>query len=134
MFTFFALVLFTVHSALADDWEPLAGNDQIRSFMSGLTVERTTNDGQTLRGEYRADGTGTVFSFGAPVDRTWDVSDDDKLCINVGSERLCYGLEHNLKEPGTYRATAVDGGESATFRTSALLGVSRVQGKIPSTR
>ena len=49
-------------TALANnnEWLPVTGAETLRDFISGLKAERTLPNGEISRGEYRADGTGTL--------------------------------------------------------------------------
>ena len=69
--------------ALAQDgeWVPVTGAERLRDFMSGLKAERTVLRGTVNRADYDADGTGTLFAWGAAIPRTWSVEGDDRICV-----------------------------------------------------
>ena len=59
-----SLCLAGSFSVLAQEkeWVPLTGDENLRAFMSGLTVDRELKNGRISRGVYSADGTGTLFT------------------------------------------------------------------------
>ena len=118
LFCCFLLLICFPQLGIAEksEWKSLNSKEEVSSFVSGLIVERVDEHGQTLRGEYRADGTGTVFSFGAPIERTWKVSEANELCINVGTDTKCYVLEKNISQSGLYRAKDSKTGVQAEFQ------------------
>ena len=97
-------------------WLPVTGVGTLRDFISGLTAERTLPNGEVSRGEYFADGTGTLFAWGAAVPRTWSIKGDDRICIAENGPTVCYRLERNAVEPDRYRARDVLTGRSTEFR------------------
>jgi hypothetical protein len=100
-----------------DNWAPVTGADKLSRFMSGLSAERTLAGGEVSRGEYRADGTGTLASWGATFSRTWEIREDDQICITAESETVCYRFENNTEDPQLYRAREVSTGSLTEFRT-----------------
>jgi len=58
----FALSAATV--AQGNAWMPVTGTETLRNFMSDRTAERTLPGGEVSRGEYRPDGTGTLYAWG----------------------------------------------------------------------
>ena len=102
--------------AQTDQWQPVSGAETLRNFVSGLTVERELPNGEISRGEYRADGTGTLYSWGASLSRTWSIKGDEQICITEIAETLCYTFEKNTVEPGLYRAREVVSGTLSVFR------------------
>lgn len=57
------LSVFVV-SAEARDWAAVTGAAKLTMFMSDLKAERVLPNGEISRGEYRVDGTGTLYSWG----------------------------------------------------------------------
>lgn len=114
----FCLLLLLGPPVVAQDgqWLPVTGVDTLRDFISGLTAERTLPNGEVSRGEYFADGTGTLFAWGAAVPRTWSIKGDDRICIAENGPTVCYRLERNAVEPDRYRARDVLTGRSTEFR------------------
>ena len=102
--------------AQTDQWQPVSGAETLRNFVSGLTAERTLPNGEISKAEYRADGTGTLYSWGASLSRTWSIKGDDQVCISEKAETLCYTFEKNTAEPGLYRAREVTNGTLSEFR------------------
>lgn len=104
------LLFLTVTPATAAEWLPVTGEDDLERLMSGLQAERTLPGGEVHRGEYRPDGTGTLFSWGAEIPRTWSVKEDDQVCITAKRDTFCYQLEQSSKDPRQYRAREVTSG------------------------
>lgn len=67
LFSATSLLLLLSATAIAQDanWQPITGAENLRQFMGGLKVERTLAGGEVSRGEYNADGTGTLFFVGS---------------------------------------------------------------------
>lgn len=86
--------------------------------MSDRTAERTLPGGEVSRGEYRPDGTGTLYAWGASIPRTWSVKGDDQICITAESVTQCYTLERNAANPELYRARDAATGALAEFRVT----------------
>jgi hypothetical protein len=121
------LVCLLAPAAQAQDWEPITGAQALRDFMSGRTV--TWSEGPaTRRGEYRADGTGTLYAWGTSFDRTWSVEGDEQMCIQGEPESLCYTLERSTTDPSLYRVTEVASGEAVEIRDAGPGGTSVAAG------
>ncbi len=73
------LVLSAVTVAQGNEWIPVTGAETLHNFMSGIKVERTLPSGTISRGEYYPDGTGTLFSWGAAIPRTWAMKGNDQI-------------------------------------------------------
>ena len=100
-----AIICFLmVYPAQANEWIPVTGADNLKNFMGGLKAERTLPNGYISRGEYRADGTGTVFSWGDEIPRKWEIKVVDQLCITINIGSICYQIERNSDNPKLYRA------------------------------
>ncbi|MEX1285183.1 MAG: hypothetical protein AB1Z18_10590 [Desulfobacterales bacterium] len=97
---------------------PVTGTETLRNFMSDRTAERTLPGGEVSRGEYRPDGTGTLYAWGASIPRTWSVKGDDQICITAESVTQCYTLERNAANPELYRARDAATGALAEFRVT----------------
>ena len=120
---FLSLLQTTATTAQNHNWAPVTGADKLSRFISGLTAERTLAGGEVSRGEYRADGTGTLTSWGATFSRTWEIGGDDQICITAESETVCYQFENNTEDPQLYRAREVSTGKLTEFRTADQLAV-----------
>ena len=72
--------------------------------MSGTKAERELPNGEISRGEYNPDGTGTIYSWGAAIPRTWEVRGDDQICITAKGVSNCYWFEKNSADATMYRA------------------------------
>ncbi len=112
------LVMSTSARAQGNEWMPVTGEETLREFMSGMTAERTLPNGDVSRGEYHADGTGTLYSWGAAIPRTWSVKDDDQICITAERTTLCYQFEQNAADPDLYRVRDVASGTLTEFRVT----------------
>ncbi len=88
--TFIALFLSTTVISHSAEWKPVTGEENLRSFMSDTKMEWEEPGGENSRGEYRADGTGTLYSWGgAAIPRTWEVKGDDQICVGARQETRC---------------------------------------------
>lgn len=99
-------------------WSTLKGKGALTAFMSGLKVERKLPNGEISRGEYRADGTGTLYSWGEAFERTWRIEGDEQLCITARSGDVCYLIERNADDPALYRARHVATEQAFEFRVT----------------
>jgi hypothetical protein len=117
--TFMALFLSTTVIAQSAEWQPVTGEENLRSFMSDTKMEWEEPGGENSRGEYRADGSGTLYSWGgAAIPRTWEVKGDDQICVGGRQETQCWKLEKNSADPTLYRSTEVKTGTVTEFRRS----------------
>ena len=107
-----------VVSTHANEWIPVNGAETLKEFMSGMKAERTLAGGEISWGEYRPNGTGTLYSWGAQIPRTWEVKGDDQICVSARGETLCYFLERNSDNPDLYRARDVASGTEAEFKVT----------------
>ncbi len=89
------LVMFNAVMAQSSEWVPITGAETLRKFMSGTKVERKLPSGDMSRGEYHPDGTGTLYSWGASISRTWEVKGDEQVCITEERVTRCYQFERN---------------------------------------
>lgn len=112
------LALSAATVAQGNAWMPVTGTETLRNFMSDRTAERTLPGGEVSRGEYRPDGTGTLYAWGASIPRTWSVKGDDQICITAESVTQCYTLERNAANPELYRARDAATGALAEFRVT----------------
>ena len=110
------LLMSTAAQAQDTEWTPVTGAETLRDYISGMKVERTLPNGAVSRGEYHADGTGTLYSWGAAIPRTWSVEGDDRICITSERTTLCYQFEQNAADPDLYRARDVATGTLTEFR------------------
>jgi hypothetical protein len=95
-----------------EGWAPVTGAETLRNFMSGLVAERKLPSGEVSRAEYKADGTGVLYSWGAEFPRTWEVKGDDQLCFTMQRKTRqpktqCYTLERNTAVADLYRVREV---------------------------
>ncbi|MEA1889669.1 MAG: hypothetical protein U9N50_07825 [Pseudomonadota bacterium] len=102
--------------AQATEWTAVTGADKLRHFMSGQTIERSLPDGETSRAEYKADGTGVLYSWGASFQRTWSIKGEDQICLTEQRKTLCYQIEKSSADANLYRVIDVATGRKAEFR------------------
>lgn len=118
----FALLLAVSTAGIAQDgeWTPVTGAQKLRDFMSGLTAERELPSGGLARGEYRADGTGTLNAWGETFPRAWSVKGDDQICVSEPptTVTICYALERNNTDLSLYRVRDVATGAVAEIRVT----------------
>jgi len=124
------LFLFSLSSiAQSAEWQPVTGEENLRNFLSGTTLEWEEPGGDNSRGEYRADGTGTLFSWGgAEIPRTWEVKGDDQLCVTARRVTTCSRLEKNTADPALYRSIQVATGRMTEIRMSEDGATATVKG------
>lgn len=111
-------VLSTAALAQSSEWVSITGAETLRKFMSGTKVERKLPSGDLSRGEYHPDGTGTLYSWGASIPRTWEVKGDEQVCITVERVTRCYQFERNSADLDLYRARDVTSDEWVEFRVT----------------
>ncbi len=109
--------------AQSNDWVPVTGAGNLSRFMSGLTVERELPSGELSTGEYHADGTGILTSWGVSYPRTWRIEGDGQICITAEKESQCYQYEQNRSDPERFRARVSSGGEWVEFRSTGVRAV-----------
>ena len=128
------LLLFFCSGTLAQgsNWQPIIGAQALQTFMSGrvLTIEESRDS--LRRGEYRADGTGTLHAWGAQFDRSWEVKGEDQVCVNGHPVSACYRIEKNSDDPLLYRVTEVSTGAVTEIREEAPGGTSVAAGASPA--
>jgi len=112
------LMLSAPAFAQSNDWVPVTGADNLSTFMSGLTIEQKLPSGELSTGEYHADGTGILISWGVSYPRTWRIEGDDQVCITAEKESQCYQYEQNSSDPERYRGRVSSGGEWLEFRST----------------
>jgi len=98
------------------EWSPITGKDPLRALISGITAERKLPNGQLATGEYFADGTGILHTWGASIKRTWEIKGEDQICITAAGDTKCYLYEKNNTVEGLYRGRLVSSKEWTEFR------------------
>lgn len=121
------LMATMVGTAIAQDkqWVPVTGAEKLGNFMSGMKAERKLPNGEISRGEYRADGTGTLYSWGETFPRTWAVEGDDKLCVTEKRVSNCYRIEQSATDSDLYRVQDLESGKLMEFRVTEGRGVAK---------
>ncbi len=111
------MVGFTPQSH-GNQWTPITGIETLKSFMSGVVAERTLPSGELSKGEYNADGTGTLYSWGAQIQRTWKIKGEDQVCITAQRVTNCYRFDRSSTDENLYRATDVATGKIVEFQVT----------------
>ncbi len=122
--------------AQAGEWQPVTGADNLRAFMAGTKLEWKDLGGDTSRGEYRDDGSGILYAWGASFPRQWETKGDDQICVTGEPASQCYRLEKSKSEPTRYRAIDVATGTAVEIHKIGPKGRAVVSGdttKRPST-
>ena len=102
-------------TAQAEDWQPVTGAQVLSEFISGKTLSWQEKESSN-RGEYRADGTGTLHAWGVEFDRSWVIKGDDQLCFNGEPVNQCFTLEKSTTDSSLYRSTDVTSGAVLEIR------------------
>jgi hypothetical protein len=123
-----SLVIVSSVTAQSGQWQPVTGEENLRNFMSGTTLEWEEPGSGENRGEYQADGTGTLFTFGAPIPRTWEVIGDDQVSVKVGKVIQSWRLEKSTTDPTLYRSIDVASGTVTEIRLSEDGASATIQG------
>jgi len=112
------ICLTRIGPAVAEEkeWMPVTGVDNLRSFMSGLTIDRELRNGRKSRGVYSADGSGTLFTWGVKFPRSWKINDKDQICITANTETLCYSIEQKAADPTLFRTYDASSSQWVEFR------------------
>ena len=126
------LLVCTGSSAQGNNWQPVTGAQALQAFMSGRVLTIQESRDSLRRGEYRADGTGTLHAWGAQFDRNWEVKGEDQICINGDPVSACYRLEKNSDDPLLFRVTEVSTGAVTEMREEASGGTSVVSAAGPA--
>jgi len=129
MVLIYLLIMSTAPTVQADEWIPVTSDENLRNFMIGAKLEWKLPNGDMSRGEYRADGTGTMYAWGAEIARTWEVKDNDQICVTSGGSTQCWQLEKNTADPALYRARDVATGILTEIRMTDTEGRAIVTGK-----
>ena len=114
LFVFTSLYV-TNAQASSENWSAITGEDKLQKFMSGLKAERELPSGELQSGEYQADGTGILRAWGASFPRTWQVKDDNQLCVTAERKITCMYLEKNTADLALYRVQDVTTKEYVEF-------------------
>jgi hypothetical protein len=112
------LILGVVTVAQANEWIPVTGTEALQNFMSGMKAERKLPNGDMSRGEYHPDGTGTLYSWGAAIPRTWTVKGEDQICVTAERVTNCYQIERSSDNPNLYRARDVVSDKMVEFQVT----------------
>ncbi len=94
-------------------WVPVTGFEELRAIYSNTVVEW-----RNMRGEYCADGTGTVFAWGETFARTWAVEGEDRVCVTYAGDEACYSFERDTTSPNRYRVRNLDSEERVVLEIS----------------
>jgi hypothetical protein len=102
-------------NVFAQDWQPIAGPDELRALFSDTVMTATLKDGITATAIYNADGTGELRAWGDTFPRSWQVQGDDQVCIDIDQEMRCFTIEKDAEASNQYRGRTVDTGETVIF-------------------
>ena len=122
------LVLSAATIAQGNEWQPVTGEKNLRSFMSDTKLEWQEPDGSSSRGEYRADGSGMMYAWGESYPRQWTIKGDDQICVTGEPISECYKLEKSTADPMLFRATEISTGRMAEIRMGKDGAVATVAG------
>lgn len=112
----FAVGVFVITTnAIAQDWQPVTGAEEIGALFSDTTQTAELPGGGNAVAEYKADGTGVLRAWGEEFQRQWEVRDDREVCLGIGSETRCFTIELDAANPGSYRGTNAASGEIVEF-------------------
>ena len=125
--TLIALLMAASPAIMAQNaqWQPVTGVENLRQFVSGKAVSWEEGPGTEHRGEYRADGTGTLYAWGTEFERRWEVKGDDQICFYGEPENQCYTLDKSTTDSKLFRVTEVATGAQTEIRedsAGSLLG------------
>lgn len=98
----------------AQDWQAYTGDENLRALMSDTVLEGSLREGVKAIGRYSSDGTGNLEAWGDTYPRRWSIR-GDRICIEVGTEEQCVGVEKAADQENLYRAVNEATGESAEF-------------------
>lgn len=96
--------------------------------MSGKTLAWEEIGGDKSRGEYRADGTGTLYSWGTTFERKWEVKGEDQICVTGAPSSQCYIVEKSTSDQNLFRTTDAATGVTVEIRVTGPEGQAVVTG------
>jgi hypothetical protein len=97
-------------------WQAVTGAENLRAFMSGRILTLQEGKDSQRRGEYRADGTGTLQAWGGEFERRWEIRGDDQVCVTGVRLSGCYRLEKSKTDHMLFRVTDVETGQVSEVR------------------
>jgi hypothetical protein len=106
----------TPAAAMAEDWQPLSGADQLHQLVAGATAEIQLTEDVVGIGTYKPDGTGVIDAWNTRFERTWEVRGQDQVCYSSETETKCFTYERDLNDPARFRSTDVATGAEYLFR------------------
>ncbi len=118
-------------SALAQTWEAIDDPESLSALFSDTVIEATLAGGIKTVGRYYSDGTGVVETLGETFPRTWEIRDNDQVCIGMGGKITCFRVERNTETTNEYRAQNLTTGE--TFVMSLTVGPDEITVDSPTT-
>ena len=110
-----AFLVLATGTALAQDWQPVTGEQALAALFSDTELRTTLNDKVEATATYRADGTGEVRAWGQTFSRQWRVEGEDRLCITIQNKEQCFTFEKSTSDDSLFRATNLDSGEQIEF-------------------
>lgn len=115
---FAALLILAAPLSIAQNWQPVSGDTDIRALFSDTTHTATLPGGNEAVARYNADGTGNLRAWGDVFERRWRVEGDDQVCLEIGTETRCFTIEFDASDIEMHRATNVATGETVMFRVA----------------
>ena len=112
------LSLFTLALCMvtdAQDWQPINNAQKLSELFSGTVMETELKSGSKATARYSADGTGVVKAWGGTFNRTWEVSGNDLVCIDIQGVDNCFKIDSNPADNTSYRAHNQLTGETIIF-------------------
>jgi hypothetical protein len=101
------ILFFAASTARSQSWEPIAGADELRALFSDTVMTATLKENVTAIATYNSDGCGELEAWGYTFPRSWQVKNDEQVCIEIDEQARCFRIE---KDAGSdqYRAFDVD--------------------------
>ena len=103
----FIVVLLISYNTQGQLWKPISGEENLKAIFTNTIMTWGNHE----RGEYCADGTGTIYAHSSTFPRTWSVQGVDKVCIISEKDKVCYTVEQNEYDPSQYRSTNLNTGK-----------------------
>jgi hypothetical protein len=125
------LVLGSGEPARAQAWEPMRDPDALAELFSDTLLEATLAGAARAVARYERDGTGVLEAWGDRFDRTWEVRGDDRVCLGIGRQTVCFRIERNTETPGEYRAENLGSGELLVFTVRPGEEAATLAGPVP---
>ena len=101
-------IALTTSLTFAAKWVPITG-EELKEVYSDKTYKGKTKKGTPFTGHYCADGQGVIIIRGEKKPRTWELKDDDKICVTTSKGSVsCFNFVRNSKEPNKIKGKQID--------------------------